>query len=48
VRRRLDEIIALHTGKPVEEVKNDTDRDYFMSSDEARDYGIIDRVISEH
>jgi ATP-dependent Clp protease protease subunit len=48
VRRRLDEIIALHTGKAVEEVKNDTDRDYFMSSDEAREYGIIDRVIAEH
>jgi ATP-dependent Clp protease, protease subunit len=29
-------------------VKKDTERDYFMSSDEARDYGIIDRVISEH
>jgi len=48
VRRRLDEIIALHTGKSVEEVKTDTERDYFMSSEEAREYGIIDRVISEH
>jgi ATP-dependent Clp protease protease subunit len=48
IRRRLDEIIAEHTGKSVDEVKNDTDRDYFMSSEEARDYGIIDRVISEH
>ena len=48
VRRRLDEIIALHTGKPVEEVKKDTERDYFMSSEEAKDYGIIDRVISQH
>ena len=48
VRRRLDEIIALHTGKSVDEVKKDTERDYFMSSDEAREYGIIDRVISEH
>src|SRR5665811_1579838 len=48
VRRRLDEIIAHHTGKPVEEVKKDTERDYFMSSEEAKDYGIIDRVISEH
>jgi ATP-dependent Clp protease protease subunit len=48
VRRRLDEIIAKHTGKAVEDVKGDTERDYFMSSDEARDYGIIDRVISEH
>jgi ATP-dependent Clp protease protease subunit len=48
VRRRLDEIIAQHTGKPVEEVKKDTERDYFMSSEEAKDYGIIDRVISQH
>jgi ATP-dependent Clp protease protease subunit len=48
VRRRLDEIIAHHTGKPVEEVRKDTERDYFMSSEEAREYGIIDRVISQH
>ena len=48
VRRRLDEIIAKHTNKDIERVKKDTERDYFMSSDEARDYGIIDRVISEH
>ena len=48
LRRRLDEIIALHTGKEVEDVKKDTERDYFMSSEEAKDYGIIDRVISEH
>jgi ATP-dependent Clp protease protease subunit len=48
VRRRLDEIIALHTGKSVDEVKTDTERDYFMSSEEATAYGIIDRVITEH
>ena len=48
VRRRLDEIIAQHTGKSVEEVKKDTERDYFMSSEEAKEYGIIDRVISQH
>jgi ATP-dependent Clp protease, protease subunit len=48
VRRRLDEIIAKHTNKPVEEVKKDTERDYFMSAEEAKDYGIIDRVISQH
>jgi ATP-dependent Clp protease protease subunit len=48
VRRRLDEIIAKHTGKDIEAVKKDTERDYFMSSEEAKDYGIIDRVISEH
>ena len=48
VRRRLDEIIAKHTGRDLEQVKTDTERDYFMSSDEAVEYGIIDRVISEH
>jgi ATP-dependent Clp protease, protease subunit len=48
LRRRLDEIIAEHSGKDVEKVRNDTERDYFMSSDEATEYGIIDRVISEH
>src|SRR5881397_3510131 len=48
VRRRLDEIIANHTGKDLEEVRRDTERDYFMSSEEAREYGIIDRVISQH
>ena len=48
LRRRLDEIIALHSGKDVEKVRSDTERDYFMSSDEAKEYGIIDRVISEH
>ena len=48
VRRRLDEIIAKHTHKKLEDVRKDTDRDYFMSSEEAKEYGIIDRVISEH
>jgi ATP-dependent Clp protease protease subunit len=48
VRRRLDEIIAKHTGRDLEQVKTDTERDYFMSSEEAKEYGIIDRVISEH
>ena len=48
VRRRLDEIIAKHTGQEYDKVRQDTDRDYFMSSEEATEYGIIDRVISEH
>jgi len=48
IRRRLDEIIAEHTGKPVDEVKGDTERDYFMSAEEAKGYGIIDRVIEHH
>jgi len=48
VRRRLDEIIAKHTHKDLDAVRKDTDRDYFMSSEEAKEYGIIDRVISQH
>jgi ATP-dependent Clp protease, protease subunit len=48
LRRRLDEIIADHTGQEIDKVRQDTERDYFMSSDEATKYGIIDRVISEH
>jgi ATP-dependent Clp protease, protease subunit len=46
VRTRLDEILAQHTGQPVEKVSKDTDRDYFMTADEAKEYGIIDDVIS--
>ena len=47
VRRRLDEIIAKHTGQPLDKVAKDTERDYFMSADEAKEYKIVDRVI-EH
>src|SRR6476619_6969378 len=47
-RKRIDKIIAKHTGQDYEKVRNDTERDYFMSSEEAKNYGIIDRVISEH
>jgi ATP-dependent Clp protease protease subunit len=48
IRKRLDEILALHTGQPLEKVSKDTERDYFMSSEEAAAYGLIDRVISSH
>ena len=48
IRQRLDKIIAKHTGQDYDKVRNDTERDYFMSSEEAKNYGIIDRVISEH
>src|SRR6187401_2205198 len=47
VRRRLDEIIAKHTGQPLDKVAKDTERDYFMSAEEAKEYNIVDRVI-EH
>lgn len=45
-KRTLNEIVALHSGKPLEKVEKDTDRDYFMSAQEAMDYGLIDRVIT--
>ncbi|MEA2230269.1 MAG: ATP-dependent Clp protease, protease subunit [Solirubrobacteraceae bacterium] len=48
VRRRLDEILALHTKQDLEKVAKDTERDYFMSADEAAEYNLIDRVISKH
>ena len=48
VRRRLDEIIAKHTGQPLEKVAKDTERDYFMSAEEAKEYNIIDQVIEHH
>jgi ATP-dependent Clp protease protease subunit len=48
VRRRLDEILAKHTGQELEKVAKDTERDYFMSADEAQAYNLIDRVIDKH
>jgi ATP-dependent Clp protease, protease subunit len=48
VRRRLDEILAKHTGQDLEKVARDTERDYFMSAEEAQDYNLIDRVITQH
>lgn len=48
LRRKLDEIIAEHTGQPLEKVAKDTERDYYMSADEAKEYNIIDRVIDKH
>ncbi len=48
MRKRLDEIIAKHTGQTLEKVSNDTDRDFFMSAEAAREYGIVDKVIESH
>lgn len=46
LRKRLDEILAEHTGQSLEKVSKDTDRDYFMTAQEALEYGLIDEVIS--
>jgi ATP-dependent Clp protease protease subunit len=46
LKRRIEEILAEHTNQEVEKVSHDTDRDYFMTAQEAKEYGIIDTVIS--
>ena len=46
MKGRLNEIIARHTGQPLERVEKDSDRDYFMGAQEARAYGIVDEVVS--
>jgi ATP-dependent Clp protease protease subunit len=45
MRDRLNEILSLHTGKPIETIAKDTDRDFFMSAAESRDYGLVDDVV---
>jgi ATP-dependent Clp protease, protease subunit len=48
VRARIDEIYALHTGRTVEQVHTDMERDRFFSAEKAVEYGLIDKVISSH
>ncbi len=44
-KKRLNEILAFHTGKSFEQVSRDTDRDKYLSADEAKDYGLIDNIL---
>ncbi|NUN70506.1 MAG: ATP-dependent Clp endopeptidase proteolytic subunit ClpP [Bacteroidetes bacterium] len=46
-KKRLNEIIAQHTGRPIADVEKDTDRDNYMSSQQAAEYGIIDKVLTK-
>jgi ATP-dependent Clp protease protease subunit len=46
LKQKLNEILAKHTGQPIEKIEKDTDRDYFMSAEEAKAYGIVDEVIT--
>jgi ATP-dependent Clp protease protease subunit len=48
LKRELYEIIALHSGNPYEKVEKDSDRDYWMTSQEAKDYGMIDEILEKH
>ena len=46
LRGKMNELMSKHTGRPVEQIERDIIRDYFMSADEARDYGIVDQVVT--
>jgi ATP-dependent Clp protease protease subunit len=45
LREKINEILSDHTGQPLDKIKKDTDRDFFMTAEEAKDYGIVDEVI---
>jgi ATP-dependent Clp protease protease subunit len=45
IKQRLNEIMAKHTGQPVAKVEKDAERDYFMSAEEAKKYGVVDKII---
>ena len=47
-KRKLNEILAANTGKLLEVIERDTERDYYMSAEEAREYGLIDQIITNH
>ncbi|HAZ45201.1 MAG TPA: ATP-dependent Clp protease proteolytic subunit, partial [Cyanobacteria bacterium UBA11371] len=47
IRRQLNEIYAQRTGQPLEKIERDMDRDFFMSAQEAKEYGLIDKVIDD-
>ena len=47
IRHQLNEILAKHTDQPIEKIEKDTDRDFFMSAEEAKEYGLIDKVIED-
>ncbi|HNR64786.1 MAG TPA: ATP-dependent Clp protease proteolytic subunit [Atribacterota bacterium] len=47
IKKKINEIIAYHTNQPLDRIEKDTDRDYFMTGDEAKEYGIVDEVIKK-
>ena len=48
IKEKLNQILAANTGKSVEQIAQDTERDHFLSADESLEYGLIDRVIEKH
>jgi ATP-dependent Clp protease protease subunit len=47
MKRRINEILAEHTGQEIEKIERDTDRDYILAASDARDYGVVDQVIAK-
>jgi len=45
LKEKVNKILAKHTGQPLERIEKDTDRDFYLSSEEAKEYGLIDEVI---
>jgi len=45
LRTKVNEVLSSHTGKSLDTIKEDTDRDFFMSATEAKDYGLLDEVL---
>lgn len=48
IKEKLNQILAANTGKSVEQIAQDTERDHFLSANESLEYGLIDRVIEKH
>jgi ATP-dependent Clp protease protease subunit len=48
IKQKLNKLLAEHTGQPLEVIERDTDRDNFMSSDQAVEYGLVDSVLTHH
>lgn len=46
-RQALNEILAFHTGQPMEKIAKDTDRDHYMNAEEAREYGLVDKILTK-
>ena len=47
IKNQINAILAKHTGQPISKIEKDTDRDYFMTADEAKKYGIVDKIIQK-
>lgn len=48
IKRVLNDILVRHTGKPFEQIEKDTDRDFFLGSEQAIEYGLVDKVVARH